>query len=631
MNKRKAEFIKSIEPMTNEELKAICISKFDECENNEAALKETTASLTEMHKLYVKLVEENKSLKKENKDLKKMLSHVKGINILNQKALFGNSSEKIEMLGKGGDFTDPLDEDAEEHDEKSSVEADETCNGDDNGNGNGNDGGDKKDNNCCRKGRKTGSKNKKSKKDFIDGLPKKIEFDFDPDKLDEMYDDWYIVSMEKHVTLESIPASGYARIVYRPVICHGPNHSIITRPELAPYTIFPKSMASPSILSDMLIHKFDLGTPYYSLERYYARKGLPLQRQTMNNWTIQASEKYLYPVFEYLSNQLANYEYQQADETTFTVIKDGRSAGSTSYVWVHTSSELCKDMPAIILYFYEKTRSAEHLRLFFANTIRQIILACDAFSGYQSLAKGNDLIILAICNSHSRRRFVLAYEILNKCGLSDETIERTPEFKIIKMMGEIYHLDTQSKKESPTKRDEIRKEIIAPKYDALMEYIKNIDLEDPSLSDKMKEAINYAKNNEKGLRVFLTDPHVPIDNSFAERCVKRVLKYRNNSMFCYSIEGAVATTTIMSLIETAKANNADPYYYLMYLLEELPKCEMMCATPNMPDLTPWSEAYKAYEKAQKDKIPDFSKLYPPGTDIQSVEKPRLRCKRKKAG
>ena len=42
-------------------------------------------------------------------------------------------------------------------------------------------------------------------------------------------------------------------------------------------------------------------------------------------------------------------------------------------------------------------------------------------------------------------------------------------------------------------------------------------------------------------------------------------------MFSFSLNGAEAMVTIVSLIETARANNADPYYYLKYLMDKMPK------------------------------------------------------------
>jgi transposase len=45
---------------------------------------------------------------------------------------------------------------------------------------------------------------------------------------------------------------------------------------------------------------------------------------------------------------------------------------------------------------------------------------------------------------------------------------------------------------------------------------------------------------------------------------------RKNWLFSGTPEGAAASAAIYSIIETAKANGLEPYWYLRYLLERLP-------------------------------------------------------------
>ena len=58
---------------------------------------------------------------------------------------------------------------------------------------------------------------------------------------------------------------------------------------------------------------------------------------------------------------------------------------------------------------------------------------------------------------------------------------------------------------------------------------------------------------------FLEDGHIPLDNGFAERCIKPVALLRNASLFSFSIQGAESSMIVHSLMETAKANGADGY------------------------------------------------------------------------
>ena len=59
-------------------------------------------------------------------------------------------------------------------------------------------------------------------------------------------------------------------------------------------------------------------------------------------------------------------------------------------------------------------------------------------------------------------------------------------------------------------------------------------------------------------------------NSLDERTIRPFTTGRKNWLFSNSVKGAEATACAYSIIETAKANNLDPYKYLTYIFEYLP-------------------------------------------------------------
>ena len=79
--------------------------------------------------------------------------------------------------------------------------------------------------------------------------------------------------------------------------------------------------------------------------------------------------------------------------------------------------------------------------------------------------------------------------------------------------------------------------------------------------------------------------------------------------------------TVFSLIETARANGADPFYYLKYLMEEMPKHLYDKGREYMPDLMPWSDVYRRYESTERLNL--VKAQAPPDN-----EKPRTPKKRK---
>ncbi|MBE5825387.1 MAG: transposase domain-containing protein [Butyrivibrio sp.] len=86
-----------------------------------------------------------------------------------------------------------------------------------------------------------------------------------------------------------------------------------------------------------------------------------------------------------------------------------------------------------------------------------------------------------------------------------------------------------------------------------------------------------------------------------QKKVAPVAFHRKNSLFSFSKKGADATITIMSLIETAKANQAIPYYYLKYLLEKMSKGIYYNHSYAIDDMMPWSAAYHQYEQDERRK------------------------------
>ncbi len=107
---------------------------------------------------------------------------------------------------------------------------------------------------------------------------------------------------------------------------------------------------------------------------------------------------------------------------------------------------------------------------------------------------------------------------------------------------------------------------------------------------KTAEGLRYSVNQEKYLKVFLTDGNVPIDNLASERAIRTFCIRKKNWMFHDSVKGARASAIIYSISETAKMNNLRPYYYFNHLLAELPKlCDEKGTidTAKLEHLLPW--------------------------------------------
>ena len=76
---------------------------------------------------------------------------------------------------------------------------------------------------------------------------------------------------------------------------------------------------------------------------------LVITRQNMANWMIHLADEYLGVMYDYLHMKLYGFHVIQADETPVLVNKDGRAAGSKSFMLVYRSGYMYSDMQ-IVLY-----------------------------------------------------------------------------------------------------------------------------------------------------------------------------------------------------------------------------------------------------------------------------------------
>lgn len=107
--------------------------------------------------------------------------------------------------------------------------------------------------------------------------------------------------------------------------------------------------------------------------------------------------------------------------------------------------------------------------------------------------------------------------------------------------------------------------------------------------ENLKRAINYTLNHKQYFTNFLLDGRIPLSNNLSEIAVKPVAITRKNALFSDSVDGAIATATIFSIINTATANHLDPYKYLEYIFCQLPNLGFVQDKSVLDNYLPWSE------------------------------------------
>jgi transposase len=352
--------------------------------------------------------------------------------------------------------------------------------------------------------------------------------------------------------LEIIPAKAKVKKIIRFIYgCPCCDESIKTPPP--PLTILPKSMASASLVAYIVIAKYMDGLPLYRQETIFIRIGVELTRQSMARWIINVSTQ-LIPLYNLLQDLLLSKDYIQMDESHVQVLnEDGKKATSKSYMWVRHAPGI----NPIILFNYSPARTGDvpiELLEGFEGTLQ-----VDGYDGYAKVCEENKLNRLG-CNDHGRRKFDEAYKTSGGKDIGK---------KGLIFYKALYKIEEKIKNLSPEEKLKVR-QVESKKI--LTEMRTWVDTKRGKIPPKSVggKAINYFYNEYKYLIGYLEDGRFNISNCDVENKIRPFAVGRKNWLFSASVDGADASAMFYSLIETAKANDQEPFDWLTKVLEKLP-------------------------------------------------------------
>ena len=361
-----------------------------------------------------------------------------------------------------------------------------------------------------------------------------------------------------------------------------------------PERLLRGSLVSPSLEAAIMNAKYVNAVPLYRQEQEFERYGLHISRQNMANWTIQCADRCLAVLYDYLHEKMYDYHVLQADETPVLVNRDGRPAGSKSYMWVYRTGRMYTDRQ-IVLYEYQRTRNASHPREFLKDFSG--ICVTDGYQVYHTIENEREDLVIAGCWSHARRRFDEAVKALPKAKQKDSRA-----YLALTMIQAIYREEKQLKELPAQERQNRRQLNVKPLVEAYFVWVRE-NLSKVPQKSKTWEGFSYSLNQEKYLKVFLDDGEVPMDNNAAEQSIRGFCIGKKNWVMIDTVAGAKSSAIIYSIAETAKANNLKPYDYFEYLLTEIPKHLDDTDRNFLDDMLPWSPNLPANcRKPGKDEV-----------------------------
>jgi len=361
--------------------------------------------------------------------------------------------------------------------------------------------------------------------------------------------------------LEFMPASikviEHVRLKYSCRHCEQQGTEVNIQIAPVPPSPIPKSIATPSLLSQIITSKYQYALPLYRQEQMFRQYGIDLSRKTMADWMIKSSEL-LIPIYDRLKAVQLQQAVVRADETPIKVIHEEKQR---CYMWVYCTGT---DSPGggrdslanIVLYDYQASRSGSCPARYLASY--RGYLQVDGYAGY-----GQTEAILAGCMAHARRKFIEAQkiQIKGKTGKADWAINH---------IRKLYRIESDIKDLTAPEKQKERQQKARPLLDQFKAWLdKSVNQVPPKSAVGM--AIAYSLGQWEKLERYLENGHLQIDNNRAERAIKPFVIGRKNWLFANTTNGANASAVLYSLIETAKANGLTPFDYLKLLLEDLPK------------------------------------------------------------
>jgi len=435
-------------------------------------------------------------------------------------------------------------------------------------------------------------KRKGHKKELVAHLPKEvIEYTLTDDKCvcPNCRDKVDVMKTIVRIEIEVIPAK-YKVVEYRTNVyscknCdkNGTEGTIITAP--SPKGMFRNSLASPSLVADIMFKKYALAFPLYRQEQELSRIGIFIKRNTMANWVIIGTNLYLMPIWSHMKGYLISADVIFADESPIQVLHEpGRAATANSYIWVYQTGS--QEERQVVLFDYKPGRGAEYPEKFLDGYKGYI--QCDGYKSYRTLANnvngtgtGPPDIVIACCWSHARRKYTDIIKGLAK----NMSIKGTATEKAIAFIGRLFEIEREAKNMSPAERQKYRGKHAKPVVDKYFEWLKSIK---GSCTGSLLAAVNYSLNQEAGLRVYLTDGRLDISTNLCENSLRPYCIGRKNWLFSDTPEGASASAVCYSIIETAKANGLDAFEYLKYIFNVFKDSDI--ASLDMEDFMPWSQS-----------------------------------------
>jgi len=308
----------------------------------------------------------------------------------------------------------------------------------------------------------------------------------------------------------------------------------------APARMGDKTRYAPSFVAHLCTSKLADSIPQHRLEKEYKRLGIPVARSTMNALLHRAADE-LGPLYSAACALVRSAPVVGADETSVRQANLDKKA----FMWTFNTPELS-------VYKYAETRSGSVAAELLGDS--EGVLVVDQYTGYNQVTKPG-MRLRAGCMAHARRKL---FESQEHEGFADA----------LALIGKLYDVERAAKAAGVVGTEvhlEARIKTSRPLFAELLSWCRaQRGRHEPRSA--AGRAVNYLLNNRRALRVFLTDPRVPLDNNASERDMRPVAMGRSNYLFFQNKESGERHAILYTLVKSAEKNGLNPTTYLADVL-----------------------------------------------------------------
>lgn len=341
-----------------------------------------------------------------------------------------------------------------------------------------------------------------------------------------------------------------------------------------PDWVWPRTMADPSAIANVIVSKYDDILPLHRQERISLRHGFHLPRSTQCGWLEAAFA---------VSYRIVDAMFEESKRTARCIATDATGAPvqgpGKCHHW-HVFVFIADNDHIVFRHSTEHTSAAITQML---DGFKGYLLA-DAATIFDVLFREHDMTEVS-CWQHARRYFWKALET-----------DTTAAFEALALIAQLFAIERLSREVPMPERTEFR----AKRARVVQKLLDDWIVRHEGRADqrgRLDKAIGYYNNQHASLWRFLDDGHLRIDNSISEGQLRNLALGRDNWRYFYNRTGLDWYTTFRSLIASCHLHRLNPQLYLERMLRLAPHW----STSRMLELSPkyWIKTFAQLTPEQR--------------------------------